>query len=144
MTGEERRNTVWQQTRKLNQTPLSQACMKLLKDPWEGELYLLQALKQALEEDQPDWTSSLERRAQTVWRNTNSLLEEMGWRLLPETAYRLLTTNEDLEEDEMNDGVILELMEREPEDPLFRLLDEAASNLESNGFDLDGIAPTRD
>ena len=136
--------TEQEQIRKLNKTPLSLECRRLIRDPAENGLYLLQALQQALEEDQPDWESSVEWRAQTIWRTTRDLLEEMSWSLSPETAYSLLTTCPDLPEGEMTDMRILEKMKADPEDELYALLDVATMNLESNGFSLDGTAPIRD
>lgn len=141
MTGQEWRVTEEKERRELNKTPLSQECKRLLKDPWVGSLYLLQALEQAMEENKPDWGSSAERRSQTVWREISYLLEDLEYRFLPKTAYNLITTSGDLPEEEANDTALLEEMKKDPEDELGTLLDLAMMNLQSNGFILDGTYP---
>lgn len=143
---DERRENAWTQLRELNQTPLSQECKNLLKDPSDGGLYLLQALQQAQEENQPSWESRDSKSTQTVWRTTRDLLEEMSWRYHPKTVYLLLTTSGKLDEEEMDDTVLLAEMQKEtdPADKLWTLLDWATENLEANGFNLKDIYPTTD
>lgn len=134
-----------EQLSELNKTPLSTACKSLLNGPDERRLYLVQALNKAQEFYQPDQSKSVNRMEQNIWRATQNLLEEMDWRYQPATVYRLLTTSIELEE-EMCDDVILEEINRHSEydDKLYVLLDLVRCNLEGNGYDLDGIEPTRD
>ena len=136
----------WKQLQELNKTPLSMACKALVRSPSEMGLYLVQALQQAQEENQPDWENHVNRRSQTVWRTTRDILEEIEWRYLPKTAYNLLVTNTNLEAEEMNDSVLLAEMQKEaePREKLWTLLDWVTDNLQSNGFSLDGTDPVRD
>ena len=130
------------QIQELNRTPLSQKCRGLVKHPSESGLYLLQALMEAQEENAPDWTSSdrSELRAQSAHRAMTEILETLEWRYSPKRAYQLLTTNTNLEEDEMNDGELLRMLDGEenPEEQRWILLDNATDNLQSYGFNPSG------
>ena len=137
MTGQD-----WKTRQEMNKTPLSQACKALLDKPWEGGLYLVQALRETLENNYPPEPRHMWKMAWTVWATTSDLLDSFLLKN-PKAVYQVLTKNE---EEEITDNEILEQMKKEKsrEDKLLCLLDEVQSILELNGYNLSLVYPTTD
>ena len=135
MTGQD-----WKTLQEMNKTPLSQACKALLDKPWEGGLYLVQALRETLENNYPPEPRHMWKMAWTVWATTSDLLDSFLFKN-PKAVYQVLTKNE---EEEITDNEILEQMKKEKsrEDKLLCLLDEVQSILELNGYNLSLVYPT--
>lgn len=133
----------WTQVQELNKTPLSLACKALVKSPSPNSLYLLQALKEALEEWKPGENRQTNRLAFHRRDSMNYLVDELFPGKDPELVYRVLTTSKELP-GEMSDSVLLEKLNREkkPKDKLWALLDNVECNLEDNGYNLSGAEPT--
>lgn len=118
---------VWKQTQEINKKPLSLEAKKLLQEPWEGSLYLLQAAQEA--------QALLPGKKTELFRSLENLVEYELPALAPAKAYSLMTASA---QPDYNEAEMLEQLPRQEsrEDKLLYLLDTIRVNLEENGFNL--------
>lgn len=121
---------------KLDNTPLSQAVMKLLKDQESGRMHLEQFMMEMMEENYQE--PKVTRYWKFMMQKAMALLENF-MELEPRRRWKALTVNQNLHPDENKEMIpkLLEAAQKQDRDLLFEYL---MDNLTSN-YDLEPSNP---
>lgn len=131
----------------LNKTPLSQAALKAAQEAYQmkatsDSLYLIQALQETLEHNQPP-KQDLYLTERKVWWAMQDFLETADYHRDQRAVYKTMTENSEYGEPVVTDSKLLQWMdeEKDPEDKLRVLLANTEWIVEANGLNLSGIYP---